>query len=115
MSVRFDFDVHVRRAVTRGLRLRDVDVLTSQEDGTIEFADPDLLDRATSLRRVLFTQDDDFLREAARRQETSEFFAGIIYAHQLNITVGQCVDDLEFIAKASGPVEWANKLAYLPL
>ena len=32
MSVRLYMDVHVRRAVTAGLRLRGVDVLTAQED-----------------------------------------------------------------------------------
>lgn len=34
-------DVHVKRAVTEGLRLRGVDVLTAQEDGTAEFEDPE--------------------------------------------------------------------------
>ena len=88
MSVRFYMDVHVRLAVTEGLRLRDVDVLTVQDDGTTEFEDPDLLDRATELGRVLFSQDKDLLREADKRQKTGEIFAGVIYAHQLNVTVG---------------------------
>ena len=34
MGVKLYMDVHVRRAVTQGLRLRQVDVLTAQEDGT---------------------------------------------------------------------------------
>src|SRR5215468_2288362 len=89
MSVHLYRDVHVRRAVTAGLRLRGVDVLTAQEDGTGELPDPALLDRATELGRVLFTQDDDLRREAKRRQETSESFAGSIYAHQLGITISQ--------------------------
>jgi predicted nuclease of predicted toxin-antitoxin system len=58
-------DVHVPAAITDGLRLRGVDVLTAQEDGTGEFFDSDLLDRATALGRVLFTQDKGLLREAA--------------------------------------------------
>ena len=29
-------DVHIPAAITAGLRLRDIDVLTSQEDGTRE-------------------------------------------------------------------------------
>ena len=33
-------DVHVPGAVTRALRLRGVDVLTAQEDGTDEWEDP---------------------------------------------------------------------------
>ncbi len=68
MSVRLYMDGHVSRAVTEGLRLRGVDVLTAQEDGAGGLADPALLDRATELERVLFTQDDDLLREAKWRQ-----------------------------------------------
>ena len=115
MAVKLYMDVHVRRAVTKGLRLRGVDVLTAQEDGTDEWHDPDLLDRAEGLGRILFTQDDDLLREAKRRQKTGETFAGVVYVHQLDATIGQCVNDLEVIAKASQPEEWINRTAWLPL
>lgn len=115
MSIKLYMDVHVRRAVTIGLRLRGVDILTAQEDGTGKFDDPLLLDRATKLDRILFTQDDDLLMEAARRQETGERFAGVIYGHQLNMTVGQCIEDLELITQATEPDEWVNRVAYLPL
>lgn len=108
-------DVHVRRAVTDGLRLRGVDVLTAQEDGAAKFEDDALLDRAAELNRVLFSQDDDLLREANKRQQTDEHFAGVIYAHQLNITVGRCIGDLELIAKATDLDEWLNAVVYLPL
>ncbi len=91
MSVKLYMDVHVRRAIITGLRLRGVDILTAQEDGAGDFDDPRLLDRAKELGRVLFTQDDDLLKEAARRQGTGEGFAGVIYGHQLNVTVGQCI------------------------
>jgi predicted nuclease of predicted toxin-antitoxin system len=53
--------------MTEGLRLREVDVLTAQEDGAATLDDPVLLDRAMALGRVVFTQDEDFLREAHRR------------------------------------------------
>jgi len=115
MSVKLYMDVHVKRAVTDGLRLRGVDVLTAQDDGSAEFEDDLLLDRATELHRVLFSQDDDLLREANKRQQTGENFAGVIYAHQLNITVVRCIDDLELIAKATDLEEWLNSVVYLPL
>jgi predicted nuclease of predicted toxin-antitoxin system len=108
-------DVHVPYAVTTGLRLRGVDVLTAQEDGASELDDPALLDRATELGRVLYTQDDDLLRESKLRQETGEVFAGVIYAHQLNVSIGECVSDLELIAFASEPEEYASRVVYLPL
>lgn len=98
-----------------GLRLRQVDVLTAQEDGTRRFSDPDLLDRATVLNRVLFTRDEDLLREAARRQQNREFFAGVIYAHQLRVSIGQCIEDLELLAKGNEPEDFANMVEYLPL
>jgi predicted nuclease of predicted toxin-antitoxin system len=113
--VRFYMDVHVPGAVTRALRLHDVDVLTAQEDGTAEWQDPPLLDRATALDRVLFSEDDDLLVEAARRQEQGELFAGVIYMHQLDLTIGRCVTDLELLAKAGSPEDYANQVWYLPL
>ena len=54
-------DHHVPLAVTEGLRLRGVDVLTCHEDGTSDLDDAPLLERATELGRVLFSQDADLL------------------------------------------------------
>jgi hypothetical protein len=115
VSLKLYMDVHVRRAITSGLRLRDVDVLTAQDDGTTRLPDDKLLDRATELGRVLFSQDHDLLAETTRRQRTGVHFAGVIYAHQLGITIGQCIDDLELIAKAVEPKDVVNKVEYLPL
>ena len=108
-------DVHVPYGITVGLRLRDVDVLTAQEDGSRKLDDADLITRATSLGRVVFSQDDDMLREGARLQRSGIHFSGIADAHQLGITIGQCIDDLELIAKGSHADEWTNRLEYLPL
>ena len=58
MSVGLYMEVHVPAAITRGLVLRGVDVLTAQLDNTTVLDDPDLLNRATEMRRVLFSQDD---------------------------------------------------------
>ena len=55
MAVRLYMDQHVPRAITIGLRLRGADVLTAHEDGASRLADIELLTRATSLGRVLFT------------------------------------------------------------
>jgi hypothetical protein len=42
--------------VTYALRLRSIDVLMAQEDGAAELDDDRLLQRATELGRVLFSQ-----------------------------------------------------------
>jgi uncharacterized protein with PIN domain len=115
VSVHLYFDVHVPSAIADGLRLRGVDVLTSQEDGTAEFEDSALLDRSTELERILVTQDEDFLKEATRRHRAGKAFFGIVYSHQLYVTIGECVAELEIIAKGSEPDEWVNHVEYLPL
>ena len=108
-------DVHVPRPITRALRRRQVDVLTAQEDGTTQWLDDALLDRATELGRVLFSEDADLLAEAARRQRDGSSFAGVIFVHQQALSIGQCVEELEIIAKAAEPHELANRVQYLPL
>ena len=115
MSIKLYMDVHVRRAITVGLRLRRVDVLTAQEDGAQRLPDAELLDRATDLGHVLFSQDHDLLREARKRQRDGRAFSGVIYAHQLRITVGQCIRDMELLTKACEPEDLANLVEYLPL
>ncbi|MCI0439601.1 MAG: DUF5615 family PIN-like protein [Chloroflexi bacterium] len=115
MSIAFYMDQHVPRSITNGLRARGVDVLTAYEDGASELEDATLLDRATALRRVLFTRDRGFLVEGARRQKEGVSFAGIIYAHQLEVTVRTCIEDLELIAKVEEQDGLANEVVFLPL
>ena len=115
MSVPLYMDVHVPDTITAGLRLRGVDVFTAQEDGAGRLSDALLLDRATALGRILFSQDEDLLHEAAQRQQRDVPFAGVIYVHQLKVTIGQCVRDLELLAHAGVPQDFANRVEYLPL
>lgn len=108
-------DVHVDVAITAGLRMRGIDVVTAPEDGTGEFDDEPLLDRATALDRVLFTQDQGFLAIASERQASGTFFAGIIYGHQRAATIGKYVLDLELMCKVLEPEDMANRIEYVPL
>lgn len=115
MAIALYMDQHVPRAITMGLRLRGVDVLTAYEDGASELDDPALLDRAGELGRVLFTRDDDLLTEATRRQREGIPFHGVIYAHQLRVSIGACIEDLEIIAKTGEPEDLASGVQFLPL
>jgi predicted nuclease of predicted toxin-antitoxin system len=108
-------DVHVPRAVMMALRMRGIDVLTAQEDGTAEWDDGPLLKRATQLGRILVSQDEDLLREGTRLQKEDGEFSGIVYAHQLRVTIGQMVEDLEPIARATDLEEWRGRIEYLPI
>lgn len=115
MGLKLYMDHHVPRSITVGLRQRNVDVLTAFEDGAHEMLDPDLLDRATALGRVLFTRDDDLLAEATRRLRAAIPFGSVIYAHQQAVSIGQAVRDLEYIATAGISADVENQVIYLPL
>ncbi|MCH7752085.1 MAG: DUF5615 family PIN-like protein [Planctomycetes bacterium] len=115
MSLLLYMDVHVHRGITLGLRRRGIDVLTSQEDETTTLPDDLLLDRASQLRRILFSQDRDFLRETSNRLSIGRASAGVVYAHPLRVPIGTCIADLEILAKLCTPEEMANQVIYLPL
>ena len=115
MSASFYMDVHVPRVVTDQLRRRGIDVLTAHDDGTTLLEDEPLLERAASLGRVLVTNDIRFYARAGNWQATGKHFAGLVFAHQLEITIGQLVKDLELISHASLPGECENQIFRLPL
>ena len=103
MAIALYMDVHIPQSITAQLCRRNVDVLTAQEDDTLELPDDQLLERSTALGRVLFTQDIRFRAMAEDWQRQGKPFAGLIFGHQLGGTIGQFVKDLEFIAQASDP------------
>jgi hypothetical protein len=55
------------------------------------------------------------LAEAAQRQQEGVPFSGVIYAHQLRVAIGICVEDLEIIAKTGEPQDLASNFIFLPL
>jgi len=115
MSLALYMDEHIHMAITIGLRFRDVDVLTVQEDDRAGTADSVLLDRATELGRLIFSQDQDFLVEAQHRQTEGINFSGVIFARQSRATIGDCIRDLEIITKVGNLDEFANRVQFLPL
>lgn len=115
MSVTLYMDAHVHSAVTEQLRRRNVDALTAQEDGADDLGDEDLLNRSTSLGRVMFTYDIRFKARAEDWQRQGKPFAGLIWGHPMRLTVGQIVQDLELIAQATDLADWESVVERLPL
>lgn len=115
MGVALYMDVHVPHAITEQLRLRGVDVLAATEEGTNQLPDAQLLETASSLRRVLFTHDHRFRAMVEQRQREGHSFAGLVFGPAEGASIGQYVRDLEVIAKASEPEEWQSRIMYLPL
>ena len=113
--LRFYMDVHVKAAITTGVRRRGIDVVTAQADGGQRLEDAALLARATRLGRVLFSQDDDLLAITKAQQSEERQFAGVIYGHQLAATIGKYVLDLELVCTVLEPEDMINRIEYLPL
>lgn len=115
MSVALYMNHHVHDGITVALRERGVDVLTAQEDRRQELEDSLLLDRATQLNRILFSQDEDLLGIAALRQRSGAHFAGVIYTHPLRLSVGDCIRELEALTLAGEAADFANRVYHLPV
>jgi len=113
MSLGLYMDVHVPLPITRGLRRRGVEVLTAQQDGTTRLSDPELLDRAATLGRLIFSQDEDLIAEAVRRQRSGERFATVVYAQQLDLSIGRCIADLEALTQAAQPEDAQDQVIFL--
>jgi predicted nuclease of predicted toxin-antitoxin system len=114
MSLRLLMDHHVHGAITAGLLARGIDVVTALADASNERDDDDLLMRARSLDRVLFTFDDDLLAVAARFREAGMPFSGVLFCRSREFSIGQIVDDLELVSRTLEPAEIQGQVLWLP-
>ena len=114
-ALAYYMDVHVPQAVTDGLCARGIDVLTAREDQHHKMPDPEVLDRASNLNRVLFTQDRDFLDITRQYQSTGQEFGPVVFMEQNRLGYGETIAELELIAQILTFAELRNKLTRLPL
>jgi hypothetical protein len=77
MAIALYMDVHVPGPITSQLRARSVDILTAQEDSHRQASDEEVFERATSLGRLVFTQDILFRVLAENWQREGREFAGL--------------------------------------
>jgi predicted nuclease of predicted toxin-antitoxin system len=82
-EIRFYLDENVDHDVARGLRTRNIDVMTTAEVGTIGQSDTEHLAHAFVQRRVIITSDEDFLKLSSQGLE----HAGIVYFKQQTRTL----------------------------
>lgn len=115
MDIALYMDVHIPLAITTQLRQRGVDAITAIEDSRMEDTDNDLLLRATELKRVMVTSDIRFKALAESWQRENRTFSGMVFAHQLVVTIGRMVNDLELISKACSQSDMHCQILHLPL
>jgi len=106
--VKFYLDEHVHPAVADALRRRGADVLTTQEAKMLAARDEEHLHLARTSGRVIFTQDDDFLRLHA----AGVAHAGIVYAHQ-KTSVGHIIRGLTLIYQVVSADEMSGQVEFV--
>ena len=95
--------------MANGLRRRGIDVTTTPQESLIGKSDEEQLAFAVSQKRVIFTQDTDFLR--LHQQSVSHY--GIVYCQQRSKSIGEIVQGLVLIWQVLDVDEMMNHLEYL--
>ncbi len=108
-KIRFHLDENVSNAVAEGLRRRGVDVTTTPEEALISVTDLVQLEFALVQKRVIFTQDTDFLR----MHQTGTTHFGIVYSSQGNKSIGEVIKGLILIWELLEPNDIFGKVEFL--
>jgi predicted nuclease of predicted toxin-antitoxin system len=84
-------------------------VTTTLEAGLLHAGDEEHIAYAVATDRVVFTQDQDFLRHHAASVE----HRGIAFCHQQTRSVGQIIAGLLLIWEVYEPEEMAKRVEYI--
>lgn len=110
--VSFYLDEHIQTSLTDALRLRGVDILTTQEAGNIGFNDYDQLNYAQEKGRVLLSYNKkDFAKIHYEFMKNDKSHTGIVLSNQLPI--GQVLKRLMRLYFTLSKEEIRNRLEYL--
>jgi len=108
-TIRFHLDEHVAPDVADGLRRRSIGVTTTVDAGLLGVPDTTHIAFAVAERRVIFTNDDDFLR----LHDQGIPHPGIVYCHQQTRSVGEIIRALELIWEILDSDEMANRVEFI--
>ena len=108
-TIRFHLDEHCDPAIAAGLRLHRVDVTTTPDAGLLSAEDEEHIAYALETGRVIFTQDEDFLRMNAAGME----HRGIAFSAQQSRTIGQIIAGLLLIWEIYEPEEMVSRLEFI--
>jgi predicted nuclease of predicted toxin-antitoxin system len=108
-TIRFHLDEHCDPAIAAGLRLHGVDVTTAPEARLLRSDDTAHIAFGMQTGRVVFTQDQDFLRLHA----TAVNHCGIAFCYQQTRSIGQIIASLLLIWEVYEPDEMANRVEFV--
>jgi hypothetical protein len=110
-------DENFNNYIVRGLRRRNraIDLLRIQDAGLISAGDPEILEWAASVGRVLLTHDvSTMTRHAYDRVHEGQPMPGVFEVAR-SVPIGVAIDEIELLALCSLDGEWEGQVRYLPL
>ena len=108
-TIRFHLDENVDPAIAEGLRRHGIDVTTTLDAGLVHAPDEDHIVFGIAQLRVVFTQDQDFLRIHAAGIP----HAGIAFCRQQSRTIGEIIDSLVLIWEVLEPQEMESRVEFI--
>jgi Domain of unknown function (DUF5615) len=108
-TIRFHLDENCDPRIAAGLRLHGVDITTSAEAGLLQATDRGQLAYAANQRRVIVTQDTDFLALTASGADSP----GIVFYPDQRRTIGDVIRYALLIWEVYEPAEMQNRVEYV--
>nr|WP_202895726.1 DUF5615 family PIN-like protein [Iningainema tapete] len=102
-------DENADPAIATGLRRYGIDVTVTREVGLLTKSDEEQLEFICANRRVIFTQDTDFLRIASLNQN----HPGITYCQKGTRSIGEIIAGLTLIYEVFSPEEMIGRVEFL--
>ncbi len=109
MAIRFHLDEHVDHDIATGLRTRGIDVTTTADAGLLRAGDEDHMAFALREKRVIFTNDHDFLRLHGQEVE----HAGIAYCARGSRSLGDIIRFLSLMHDGMTEEEMRGQVEYV--
>lgn len=116
MKVRFLADANFNQKIVRGLRIRELRIDFELPQAVIaeKTPDPQVLDVAESLGRVLVTHDVSTMPVWFQQCVEQRRCAGLILVPE-KLSIRDAIEDLLLIWHATEAEEWINDMKRLPL
>ncbi len=106
-------DESVTISVAEGLKRRGVDTLSARDVGNLGLSDDEQLIYAGDNKAVLFTHDTDFLRLAVKWIEQGKSHYGVVYCHQKDYGIGECIRRLRLLTTILTAEDMINHIEFL--
>lgn len=101
-------DENIERSVIEGLRRRGIEVISAGELEYYGKPDEFHIRKASEMKAVILTHDNDFLMIAERIDHS-----GIIFSHSRNVSIGQCIRGVELIVNVLSDKDIKNHIEFL--